>query len=230
GKGLLVRLGGALGVVEEAVSPRLPVASLSVERQLPEPIVTDEDVARLVLLLAATLKQDLERRGEGARLLQLALFRVDGVVKRITIGASRPLREPAMIRRLFHERMTAIGNLDADCGFELVRLSVVEAASFTEDQCDLSGREQDGEADLALFSDRVRARLGDDALMAARLVESHLPERAVGWSPFAMKETPKISGGGPAERPVRLLARPEPVEVAMAEVPEGPPYHFRWRR
>jgi len=30
-------------------------------------------------------------------------------------------------------------------------------------------------------------------------------------------------------RPIRLFTRPEPVE-AMAEVPDGPPAHFRWRR
>ncbi|MEO3387214.1 DNA polymerase Y family protein [Mesorhizobium sp. CAU 1741] len=230
GKGLLLRLDQALGVVEEAVSPRLAVASLSVERQLAEPIVTDEEIERLVLLLAATLKEDLERRGEGARLLQLALFRVDGIVKRITIGASRPLREPAMIKRLFHERMTAIGNLDADCGFELVRLSVIEAAPFAQEQGDLSGRSDDGEADLALFADRVRARLGEEALMTSRLVESHVPERAVDWSPFCANPGSKVAEAMESERPVRLLARPEPVEVAMAEVPEGPPYHFRWRR
>jgi protein ImuB len=29
-------------------------------------------------------------------------------------------------------------------------------------------------------------------------------------------------------RPIRLLARPEPVE-AIAEVPDGPPVRFRWR-
>lgn len=30
-------------------------------------------------------------------------------------------------------------------------------------------------------------------------------------------------------RPLRLLPRPEPVDV-MAEIPEGPPLSFRWRR
>ena len=32
------------------------------------------------------------------------------------------------------------------------------------------------------------------------------------------------------ERPIRLLAHPEPVEVVAAEMPEGPPARFRWRR
>ena len=33
----------------------------------------------------------------------------------------------------------------------------------------------------------------------------------------------------PPDRPLRLFPRPEPVEV-IAEVPEGPPLRFRWRR
>ena len=32
-----------------------------------------------------------------------------------------------------------------------------------------------------------------------------------------------------APRPLRLLTRPEPIE-ALAEVPDGPPLRFRWRR
>ena len=34
--------------------------------------------------------------------------------------------------------------------------------------------------------------------------------------------------GAPA-RPLRLFTRPEPIE-ALAEVPDGPPLRFRWRR
>ena len=33
----------------------------------------------------------------------------------------------------------------------------------------------------------------------------------------------------PIDRPLRLFARPEPVE-ATAAIPDGPPIHFRWRR
>ena len=40
------------------------------------------------------------------------------------------------------------------------------------------------------------------------------------------KQTAEPSG---KIRPIRLLERPEPVE-ASAEVPEGPPLSFRWRR
>ena len=98
---LLLRLDQALGEVEEAVSPRLPVPVLSVERHLAEPIGLVEDIERLVPMLARSLKRDLERRGEGARLFELLLFRVDGAVSRIAARASPALREPALIYRLF---------------------------------------------------------------------------------------------------------------------------------
>ncbi|OWK18696.1 hypothetical protein AJ88_00745 [Mesorhizobium amorphae CCBAU 01583] len=71
GATLLLRLDQALGRLDEAVSPRLPVAPLSVERHLSEPIMLTADIERLVSLLARALKSDLERRGEGARMLAL---------------------------------------------------------------------------------------------------------------------------------------------------------------
>jgi protein ImuB len=37
-----------------------------------------------------------------------------------------------------------------------------------------------------------------------------------------------VNGEAP-RRPLRLFAKPEPVDV-MAEVPDGPPARFRWRR
>ncbi|TIT81403.1 MAG: DNA polymerase Y family protein, partial [Mesorhizobium sp.] len=88
-------------------------------------------IERLVSRLATALKGDLERRGEGARALALLLFRVDGAVSRIAVGTSRPLREPSLIRRLFHERLAALEqDIDAGYGFDLVRLSVLSAAAF----------------------------------------------------------------------------------------------------
>jgi protein ImuB len=43
-----------------------------------------------------------------------------------------------------------------------------------------------------------------------------------------------MRGGGRkphlSERPIRLFASPEPVEAIAAEIPEGAPASFRWRR
>jgi protein ImuB len=76
----------------------------------------------------------------------------------------------------------------------------------------------------------VHARLGAAATLQPVPVASHLPERAVALAPFAAASA-RRQPAPPllAERPIRLLRHPEPVEVA-AEVPEGPPLYFRWRR
>ncbi len=240
GAALLVRLDQALGKIEEVISPRMQIAPLSVERHLVEPIGLLEDIERLVLLLSASLKQDLERRGEGARMLELFLFRVDGAVSRVSVGASMPMREPRLIRKLFHEKLAALETgIDAGYGFDLVRLSAFSTARFETGQGDLTGETISGDGDIALFADRVRARLGREALLKPMLVESHLPERAAMLVSFdetkpERAEPPRpgrnLLYGSRPERPLRLFSHPEQIEVPATEVPEGPPPHFRWRR
>ena len=240
---LLFRLDQALGEIEEVISPRLPVPELSVERHLAEPIGLIEDIERLTFLLAKNLKRDLERRGEGARLFELLLFRVDGAVTRISAGASLPLREPVPVGRLFHERLATLGAvLDPGYGFDLVRLSAFATAAIDTPQADLGGETGTTSEDVALFSDRVRARLGRNAMLMPLLVESHLPERAASLVPADGEPPERKAPAAPRkdvdfspsrrtpERPLRLFHRPEPIDVPVTEIPEGPPLNFRWRR
>lgn len=233
GKALILRLDQALGRLDESLSPRRPVPELSAERRLAEPIVTVEDVERVILLLAAALQEALERREAGALGFRLLLFRVDGIVARLSVGLSRPARTPDRIGRLFHERLAVLADgLDAGCGFDLVRLAVPSIAPLSARQVDLDENGRDDEGDLALFVDRVSARLGPGAIRRPVPVASHLPERAIAFSTFAETSVfpePCEDRAATAERPLRLLRRPEPVEV-VAEVPEGPPMQFRWRR
>ena len=79
----------------------------------------------ILVRLAARLQFALERRGDGARRLELTLFRTDGEVRRIAAGTSRPLRDPAQIRALFVERLAALADeFDPGFGFDMARLSV----------------------------------------------------------------------------------------------------------
>jgi protein ImuB len=233
GPSLLLRLDQALGRLEEAVSPRLPVAPLSVERHLAEPVTLIDNIELLVKMLAGSLKIDLERRCEGARSLMLLLFRVDGDVSRIAISTSRPMREPALIQKLFHERLAALnGAIEVGCGFDLVRLSVLSVAPLAALQADFTGDDTNDEADIALFADSVRARLGNAALSMVAAVESHWPERAVNHLPFSepRPSAKPIARKEGLDRPVSLFQMPEPIEVPVTEIPEGPPLNFRWRR
>lgn len=224
GRQVILRLDQALGAIDEAISPRLPVPPLSVERPLAEPVGRMEDIERLVLLLSQALKPHLEERGEGAERLELILFRVDGAVSRIATGSAVPLREPWRIAKLFHERLSALENhLDAGYGFDLARLAVLAAATMEDRQQDLSGDATTHEENAAFFADRVRARLGGGALAEPDLRQSHIPERAsgtAGGAPLAVAVPT-----GMAERPLRLLRRPD-----MIEIVDGTSLSFRWRR
>ncbi len=239
GATLLVRLDRALGRLDEPLSPRLALPLVSAERRLAEPVSRTEDIEHLVFMLARSLAGELERRGEGARLVELALYRLDGAVSRLAVGASRPMRDPAALKRLFRERLAALGDdLDAGFGFDMARLSVMEVAAFDERQERLDGdRTEAPEEALALLTDRIRARLGAQALLAPTFVDSRLPERAARLTPIAALPAAApppvgddtVAPESDSVRPLRLFAPAEPVE-AVAEVPDGPPVRFRWRR
>jgi protein ImuB len=232
GSRLLERLEQALGRLEEPISPLLPVAPYVAERAFPEPIGRIEDVEAITLALARRLKPLLEQRGEGARRLELALFRTDGAVKRVEAGASRPLRDPDRIAELFAERFSALGDeLDPGFGFDLVRLSALSAEAAPAIAMQFGESVED--EDLARLVDRLGARLGQARVLRIVAGNAWLPEQAAAAVPLHCT-APAESADAPPEtpaptRPLRLFEQPEPIE-AVAEVPDGPPIRFRWRR
>jgi len=237
GDALLRQLARALGAEREPLTPLLPVAPYVAEQPFAEPIAREDDVLAVIARLAARLKPMLERRGEGARAIELTLFRTDGAVRRVAIATSRPVREPPDIRALFVERLASLADaLDPGFGFDLARLSIVAAEPCPPEQIGLGACADD--ADLDRLIDRLSARLG--ARRVTRLVanDSHIPELAAaavpaqaggaveaGWAAFRRFR----AGVELSPRPLRLLVKPEPIE-AIAAVPDGPPVRFRWRR
>jgi protein ImuB len=236
GAGLLLQLDRALGREREPLTPLRPVAPYLAEQRFAEPIAREEDVLAAIEKLAARLRRALEQRGDGARQIELALFRTDGEVRRLTVATSRPLRDPHDIRALFVERLAVLADsLDPGFGFDLARLSVLVAEPCPPQQTGFSD-EDDGLA-LDRLVDRVSARLGRRRITRLVAPDSHIPELAAaalpaqsdiadpGWDAFRRHR----AAADLAPRPLRLLARPEPIEV-VAMVPEGPPLRFRWRR
>jgi protein ImuB len=236
GAELLRQLDRALGIEHEPLTPRLPVAPYVAEQRFAEPIAREEDVLGTVARLAARLKAALERRGDGARRIELTLFRTDGALRRIAAGTSRPLRDPDDIRALFTERLAALADtLDPGFGFDMARLSVLVAEPCPPEQIGIGGAEDAAERDRLV--DRLSARLGVRRVRQMIAQDSHIPEIAgacvpaqmtvpdAGWEAFRRHRAEAEL----APRPLRLLARPEPIE-AVAELPDGPPLRFRWRR
>ena len=177
GADLLRQLDRALGREYEPLSPRLPVAPYIAEKSFPDPIAREQDVLATIERLAAQLKLALAARGDGARSLELVLFRTDGAVKRISVGTSCPLRDPEAIRTLFVERLAALGDeMDPGFGFDLARLSVVVAEPCPDEQIGFGASENRVELDHLI--DRLSARLGRSRVTRLLAQDTHTPELA----------------------------------------------------
>jgi protein ImuB len=255
GAGFVQRIDRAVGLEDEPIAPRLPVPAYVTERRFAEPIAREEDVLGTIEHLAHELARLLERRGEGARIVEAALFRTDGKVHRIGAGTGAPLRDPARIRALFVERLAAIGDeCDPGFGYDVVRLGALSTERCDPVQTGLAA--PDHAAELAHLIDRLGARFG--LRRVTRLVpnDTHIPEfamtavAAANGNPYAntamelRENVPQRGGNRPPAwlqqcspdqdslapvRPIRLFDPAERID-AIAEVPDGPPVQFTWRR
>ncbi len=317
----VARLDALKGLERRSISPRFPPPDFCAERRFASPVQTVEAIEAQLRKLADDLVVLLERQAKGARRIELSLYRVDGAVRRILFGASRPLNEARAIVRLIAERLASPDEdaIDAGYGVDLMRLACLKAEPLAPSE---AGLERAHEAErahaLAELLDRLSARLGTRAVTRRELIDAHLPEQAeaaapatsgpfaleftwrsarrlhfgsidgvsapapscggghspsegrafsrtpYGWGVALAEETIECAaaplsyrtarppslflphkGGGDARmrsesrhgevvegapaRPLRLFARPEPIE-ALAEMPDGPPLRFRWRR
>jgi protein ImuB len=234
----------------DPLSPRFETPAYLVERRFAEGIARREDIEATISGLAHELCALLERHNEGAREIDVSLFRVDGIVKHLSAGTSRPLRDPKLIARLFRERIEAAGEegLDTGYGFDVVRLAAIKVERAIMPQSALAigleRSDKDHSADLADLIDRLGARLGLRRVLRFEQQETHIPEFAVaavaaaqtrGRSPPQKKANAELPLAPAANanllptRPLKLLDPPEPIE-AIAAVPDSPPAKFRWRR
>lgn len=224
----IMRLDQALGRAPEPVTPQAVTEPLRATLRLAEPITQIEAVGEGTLRLCAEMEQELESRGRGARLIRLSLFRVDGDVATLEVGTARPTRDAKHLARLLTERLErAETDLDAGFGYDALALDVIRSDKLLLRQNGLDADDFNG-GDLASFVDRAGNRFGWSRVRHMHGVESHIPERAVVARP-AHVGPPPLDWPEDCARPMALLPCAEPIEV-MAEVPEGPPRTFKWRR
>lgn len=233
---VLRRLDQALGLLDEPITPRRPVAAHAVRLDFPEPAAGREGLEQAVGRLVDRLCAHLEAAGRGARRLELVGYRCDGAVSRLAIGTSRASRDRPALKRLFAE---ALDRFDLSPGLDVL---VLEAPSVepldamqTGFEGGVGGLDSSGAAELGALIDRLELRLGAGRVIRLAPRDSHWPERAMApAAPFAPPANPPHPANRPAvppgaaARPVRLLPRPEPIE-ATAPVPDDPPLLFRWR-
>ena len=231
GAAATVALDRLLGRADSRITALRPLPALHFARRFAEPIGHAESIRAALASLALEAIAELDRRGEGGRCFAAAFFRSDGAVRELAIETGQPTRDPALIARLFHERIEGLADpLDPGFGFDLIRFAVPATEALGVSQGDLHSRPQQGEAFDALI-DRLSIRHGRGRIQRITPVDTHVPERAERASP-AQDTAPGIwplpPPGEPPLRPIFLFDPPQPLEV-LAEVPDAPPRRFRWK-
>jgi protein ImuB len=207
--------------------------------KLEEPATHPEAASQALERLIPALVRQLEERHLGTRRLSLTGYRVDGSVAVASVATTIPSREPKHLQRLLADKAAA---LDPEFGFDAFALTAEWTESLGAAQESLV-EEPSGERELARLVDRLTVKLGPRRVRRPQVEESHLPEKASGWSPAVSSLRAKRRNLGKAKldcrapsglamtavRPQRLLDRPEAIDVIYA-TPEGMPRRFVWRR
>jgi protein ImuB len=230
-------LAQAQGHADAPISPRKPLPDYIVEKRFAEPVATDTVIAATLTALAQTLVNAMEPQGKGARRLEALFFRTDGAVRTLSVETGQPVTRADMIDRLFRERLDALADpIDPGFGFDLIRLAASRTEIVVQLQRDLDAYTQSND-DISALIDRIAARIGGRRVVMHLPVETHLPERATWAAPAqhhaavaARAHWPEPVADEPPLRPLRLFQRPERIEVPFAQVPDGPPARFTWRR
>jgi protein ImuB len=234
GAAMVASLDHALGRIARPIAPRLPSPDFMAEQRFAEPITNLDAALETLKSLAVSLGELLSRHGEGARALEAVFFRADGALRRIEVETGAPVRDPAIVTRLFRERMDALADpLDPGFGFDIIRLCARATERFDEVAASFDSS-ANAEQEVADLTDRLAARFGADRIVVFQAQDTHIPENFARSLP-AQTRRPAIvdwarrrEAGEAPRRPLRLFEKPQPIDV-VAEIPEGPPLRFRWR-
>jgi protein ImuB len=148
----------------------------------------------------------LAGRQSGVQRLVWRLHHEDLEDTRLTLGTVRLEHDPGRWLELLRERLE---RLQLPAPVRAVSLGAGEVRPLAPSTLDLfPGLDRPAVPDPALL-DRLRARLGDEAVRGLALAADHRPERAWRWCPPGGVS----SGRGREDRPLWLLPDPMPLEV-----------------
>jgi len=226
------RLARLLGEEDAPLVPRRIPPAIRVVRRFAEPVASQAMIRDTLDGLVRDASLELEHRHAGGRRFEATLFRSDGHVARLAIDTATPTRDPVVVSRLIAERIDGLADpLDPGFGYDVVTLTVPVVQPVAARQLGLYG-DDDATTPVAALVDRLTTRLGSARVRRLVRGDSHLPEQASFDLPVASPlptAWPDANADEPPRRPLHLFTPPEPIEV-LAEVPDGPPRWFRWRR
>jgi protein ImuB len=206
GEGLLDEIDRAFG---DRADPRPPWTAPEIHTarlDLPSPVC---EVAALLFpakRLLAELCGVLAARRQGLTQLSLTLSQEDCAPTVVLLSLSTPSRDPVHLLGLLRERLSTVA---LPARVESIALTAAETLQLAPRNFSFFGeRDALAENRLALV-ERLRARLGQDAVCGLALVPDHRPELA--WQPAEPGRTATVVPSSP--RPLWLLPNPQPLRT-----------------
>lgn len=225
GKEITLRLSYALSVIPEKFVFKPYVEAYIEDLPTPEGVAKAEDISGALEILLEKLCTRLDAEQKGARSLVFTGYRLDGNVETVEIGTNTASRDRHHLYKLFENKLDTI---EPALGIELFTLSA--------DQIEDINFDQKGMLDKSVSFDSPNIRHLIDTLgnkFDPRRLFRFVP-RERHWPEQSLKATTSLSQGDETHwqthklRPIRLLPRPELIEVT-APVPDYPPMLFRFR-
>ena len=189
------------------------------------------------------LAQVLQHRDGGVDAFELTLDHEGSASTCVRIGLGEPERDAGRLFGIACLRLERVSLVAPVVG---LKLSAEALPPFVAPNRDLFERARQGALDWTTLLERMRARLGDDAVLALDTVADHRPQRAQRRRAFAAQTTRAGSAGAgqrairgasstapgqagftqtalpAAPRPLWLLERPIPLRTAPLELLSGP--------
>jgi len=210
GPEFLRALDRALGRAADPRTPFVPPVRFASRLDLPDAVDSLEGIAFALHRLVLDLCGELRARGAGAMRFALTLRHPGAPPTVVELGLVAPRRDPRHLTDLLRAKLAQI-MLPAPV--EALALSVTQHRPLGARPLDLLGAPESAEETAAALIERLRARLGLEAVEGLGLMAEHRPERAsapvpVGGHP-GPSAAPVLARG---ERPFWLLPEPLPIE------------------
>lgn len=222
----------------DAASPlhfRMAAEALVFDSRFADPIARTDYVLEKLAELAGQAMKALCQRMHGGRRFEAWFFRSDGLTRQLAIETGTATRDVRVVMRLFRERIDTLNDpLDPGFGYDMVRLTVPVHEPLAATQLRLEGGQAQARQQVDELVDKLSIRLGRNRVRRFQPRDSHIPEQAQLALPAIETGTrhatwSKSPPGEPPLRPLYLFNPPQPIDVT-AEVPNGPPHRFRWRK
>lgn len=212
GQALVDELDLALGRLPEARAFFVPPASFERSLELPAPVHDAEALQFAVRRLLPELEGFLVQRQAGVAALELVCRheRRDATV--LKLGFAKPTRDASRMQLLLRE---TLGRTRLDAPVHTIALRAPLVLPLAESNTDLFQKTREADGDLLL--ERLRIRLGKDAVHGVETVADHRPERA--WRPA---QGPQRAAEANRHRPLWLLPRPLPCRDGGIKLTSGP--------